>query len=105
MRSVVLALALAGCATSPASVALEPVGQTIQSAKPPEAFARCFADNLPGQIGVLRQEPDGHWLVMITEPGRILHRWDFHATQGGSYAELRSAVPLSKFVSKVQNCV
>lgn len=96
------ALALAGCATTPAGLAETRVEKTISSEKTPEAFAVCVAENLPGSVELRSLE--GRYWVLIEVFGTPRHRWDFTPSATGSIAELRSTGIAGSESGKVQDC-
>lgn len=82
-------LVLSGCAGSSASISQKPAQMVIASAKPPQAFANCVADNFRGANSV-RNDGDHYWIVSQFGLSAII-RWDFIPKDGGSVAELRSS--------------
>lgn len=96
------ALALTGCATTPAGLADTRVEKTILSDKTPEAFAVCVAESLPG-MAELRSLEGRYWVLMEVF-GTPRHRWDFKPTESGSVAELRSTGLAGSESGKVERC-
>jgi len=99
---IIAALALAGCATTPAGLSKTRVEKTIASAKPAAAFATCFAESLPGTPEL--RSLDGKYWVLIEVFGTPRHRWDFTPTANGSVAELRSTGLAGAESGKVERC-
>lgn len=85
---IIAALALAGCATTPAGLAETSLERTVSSTKTAEAFATCVAENLPG--GAEMRSAEGRYWVLVKIFGSPRYRADFIPTETGSVAELRS---------------
>jgi hypothetical protein len=96
-------LALAACAGTSASVYGKPAQMTVESAKSPQSFANCVADNFVGANSV-RSDGDHYWIVSQFGLSAII-RWDFTSKAGGSVAELRSSPHVGgSGESKVRAC-
>lgn len=99
---LVSAVALAGCATTPAGLADTRVEKTVASSKSSQAFANCVADNLPGDVQI--RSEGAHYWVMIYTFDTPRHRWDFTPTTEGSVAQLRSTGLAGAMTGTVEKC-
>ena len=104
MRRIALiaALALAGCATTPAGLAKTNVEKTFTSTKTALAWATCVAENTPE--AELRSDGTRHW-VLVSEFGVPRIRWDFIPTEGGSIVEQRTTAFIGKQSRMVEKCI
>lgn len=98
---IVAALALAGCATTPAGLAETRVEKSVTSQKTAQVFALCVAENVSGAI--LRDDGARYW-VLLEVFGTPRHRWDFIPTETGSIAELRSTGIAGDESGSVEDC-
>lgn len=89
MKKITLlaALALSGCATTPAGLAQTDLEETVKSTKTAAAFATCLAENMASAS--LRNEGARYW-VLVEILGTPRFRYDFTDTDKGSIAEVRS---------------
>lgn len=98
---IIAALALGGCAVTPAGLASTEVKRTIASAKPAKDFALCVAENLPD--AEMRDDGNRYWVVFkIFDIPRI--RWDFTPSGTGSIAETRSTAIGNSGAREAQAC-
>lgn len=103
MRTItLLPLLLAGCATTPAGLMDTRVETTVASSKTTAEFANCTADALAGSVDV-RSQGEHYWVIRNVW-GTPRHRWDFHPTETGSRAELRSTGLAGAGEDKVRDC-
>jgi hypothetical protein len=98
---LIAALALSGCATTPAGLASTEVKKTVASAKPAKEFALCVAENLPG--ATLRDDGTRYWVLMDVF-GVPRFRWDFIPTESGSIAEARSTAIGNSGAKDAEKC-
>lgn len=99
---VPLTLVVAGCATTPAGLGATDVKATVSSQKSANEFAVCVAETLAGETQ-LRSNGDHYW-VLREVMGVPRHRWDFHSTDNGSIAELRSTGAAGSGQDRVETC-
>jgi hypothetical protein len=100
---LLLAPALAGCATSAAGLADRPAKFTLQSGKTPQSWATCAAEKLIGN-NQLRNEGDHYWLLRFNGYGIPVVRWDFYPAGTGARAELRATIGINTGDEKVRAC-
>lgn len=105
MRWVIVAAAVAvtGCATTPAKLATKEVKASFESAKSARDFAYCVAENLSDASGV-QGEGDHYWVLIQGSFGNYFARWDFTSTKGGSKAEVRATGMATRGDGTVEDC-
>lgn len=92
---------LGGCVAVKQQLIDPNVAARYDSAKSPEAFARCASAALPE----FRLEQTGVAWALVRKQGIVLlSRWDFFPTNSGSQAELRNGANDAAGVDKVLAC-
>ncbi|MEO0699435.1 MAG: hypothetical protein AAFY81_06920 [Pseudomonadota bacterium] len=95
------ALMLAACATTPAGLLDTDVEETVESTKTAASFATCVAENMSG--AALRNDGDRYWvLVEIYDIPRM--RYDFRPTENGSIVEVRSTALGGAATKELKRC-
>jgi hypothetical protein len=98
-----IAAALAGCAASAAGLERTAPRLTIESARPPAAFATCAAEAFLAD-NQLRTDGSRWWVLRMNGWGVPVVRWDFEPRGSGSVAILRATSPFGEGADKVRAC-
>ena len=103
LPSLPIAAALAGCAASAAGLERTAPRLTIESARPPAAFAACAAEAFLAD-NQLRTDGTRWWVLRMNGWGVPVVRWDFEPRGSGSIAVLRATSPFGEGADKVRAC-
>ncbi|NIJ37920.1 starvation-inducible outer membrane lipoprotein [Sphingopyxis panaciterrae] len=101
----IAALALTGCAASPAGLGKDEIDMTLVSPKKPDVVAGCIALSLQGDNPAIRADENHYVVVRKNGFGAPVIRWDIIGTDTGSRLELRSSLPVGSGSDKVKACL